>query len=78
LRIPLDQAASLWFSKPENPGQTGPASLVFGLVDNGLLHVSSCIMDERRVECVHPLLGKLAIKRRAVSTIKRTKKSDKS
>jgi len=77
LRIPLDKAASLWFSKPENPEEIGPSRLVFGLVDNGLLHVSSCTMDERRAECVHPLLGKLSIKRRAVSTIKRTKKSEK-
>jgi len=75
-RIPLDQAASLWFHQPDPaPAPDIPETpLVLGLVDNGLLHIESCVMDERHAECTHPLLGKLSIKRRAVSTINPGKK----
>lgn len=78
LRIPLDQAATLWFQpQPAAPENTA-TPLVIGLVDNGLLHVESFTMDKRRAECIHPVLGKLTIKRRAVSTIKPGKKPKES
>jgi len=69
LRIPLDQTASLWLHQPDPAPEIPETRRVLGLVDNGLLHIESLIMDERRSECTHPLLGKLTIDRHAVSSI---------
>jgi hypothetical protein len=69
LRIPLDQAATLWFHPASAAPENTTSPIVLGLVDNGLLHVESCTMDKHRAECIHPILGKLTIKRSAVSTI---------
>jgi len=71
LKVPLDQAAALFFRQTGGAAGDQPAPLVLTLADNGLLALESCTVDDQTVLCKHPLLGEMKIDRRAIRGLSR-------
>lgn len=66
LRVPLDQAAALFFRKPGGEPRAVQPRLALALSDAGSLALESCQIDDKSARCSHPLLGELKIDRRAI------------
>ena len=73
LKVPLDQAAALYFRDTERAGGDKPQPLTLALTDDGSLTPESCRVDDRSAVCAHPLLGELKINRRAIRSLSRNK-----
>jgi hypothetical protein len=72
LKVPLDQAAALFFRKNEGAAVARQKKLVLRLTDDGALTLDSCQVDAGQASCSHPLLGQLKIDRRAIRGLLRT------
>jgi len=71
LKVPLDQAAALFFRATDGAGDEQPHPLALALTDDGSLTLETCRIDNKAARCNHPLLGELKIDRRAIRGLSR-------
>ncbi len=72
VELPVEHISTLFFKVPEGRAEVPRPPLVLGLRGRGSLGVTNCVLREEGIDAEHPLLGKLLIRRDAVSRLERT------